>query len=301
MDCREFERLIEDLVEGELRPPLAAQARAHAAACDSCRDLEELVRASVTAAPPPPDADLAAKVMATTSGSPCEGALERLSDLTDHTDGIESSLVQMHLDHCVSCSRVAETLVWLHQALPTMAEIEPDSKFTRDVIRATSGQRRPAWRDMLAHAIEMVSSRPRFPLEAAYAGAMILWLLFSIPSSPLGALAPRALELARANPVATLNESVRHASFGREVWDATGGRLAETTQTNKEAAAGRLRRVGQSAGALATHGTEAAGAALSGDFTDSMTRLKMMACDLESIWREMTTSETEKNANAQEA
>src|SRR5262245_52183121 len=135
MDCREFEEIVEELVAERAPVSPAAEARQHQASCDACRELEVLVRASLETPEDEADDRLTGRVIATTTGATCDGALLRLVDLSDER-GIEADLVHLHLDHCGSCRRVAETLDWMTEALPSLAEIRPDDAFMRDVLAA---------------------------------------------------------------------------------------------------------------------------------------------------------------------
>jgi len=291
--CRELERLIEE----QPGAPLDARAAAHLVSCAACRELTEIVRASLAGldeAPEPPR-DMTRAVMARTigtrGGTVCDAAGERLAELADGSlEGIDRDLVSLHRDGCDACGDLYRAMVWMGGELPRMAEIDPGEQFTAGVVSATRSLRQGRLVSMEARLTawwERLRERPRLPWEVAYAGAVVLWLLFGAGFSPFRAVPARALELARANPVRELADVVQPASLGRQVWQSTGGPVVEKVRTP--------------AASLAHHGAEAFDRAIQGDLSGSGVRLKDMGGDLMRIIDELRPRRKQSTPGSQEA
>lgn len=92
-----------------------------------------------------------------------------------------------HLADCAACRELLE--------LARLAEVEPDPAFVTDVLRTTlpfDVQIRRWWDALWPQ----LWHRPRFAAEAAYAGLVVLTLVFATPGSPLAAVPAEALEIA---------------------------------------------------------------------------------------------------------
>jgi anti-sigma factor RsiW len=188
MDCRDFEDHLDVFEAGLLPPEEQAEASEHVLACSRCRTLLALVRGESDVLEPEVGDDLALAILRRTSGAVCLEAEERLCDCVDGTLGMDDQeIVSLHLAHCPKCSRLAETLVELGQALPEMATLDPDVQFTGDVLRATAGVRRIQPRSNLQAWWNQVMRRPRFAWEAAYVGTLLILLALGNP-----AMLPRA-------------------------------------------------------------------------------------------------------------
>lgn len=184
-----------------------------------------------------------AEVLRRTSGSPCERAHSMLCDYTDRSlQADESTLVQAHLTRCAECRTLAVTVQELAAKLPAMAELAPSPSLAPAVLEATSGRRqllRRGWDSASAWVRTLM--RPRFAMEAAYVGAMLIWLAVALPGSPLHGSTGRILEQARkpqALPLAELNSPVTRArqkvqTASRRVWSATGGRGLEFMESER--------------------------------------------------------------------
>jgi hypothetical protein len=150
---------------------------------------------------------------------------ERLDEGAIDTD----PLLEMHLDSCVECGRIARTIERLHIDLPAMAEMEPDADFVSSVMAATVGdasavRARAAnaahsgstvavepwraktladdWRDLAArwpliarvHAfVERLSQRPRLAFEGAFVGTLAFVLVIGMPSAGVAELPSRLM------------------------------------------------------------------------------------------------------------
>ncbi|MGD8395467.1 MAG: hypothetical protein PVF43_08335 [Candidatus Eiseniibacteriota bacterium] len=181
--------------------------------------------------PPPSPAEREAfvqSVLARTSGRACDRAEGHLGDYVDgHLDHDDAGLVAEHLEHCMPCRAVARTIAEMRAPLRRMAAIDPGPDFTAAVVQATTGagareralaplRTRPRALALAPVALwtrwcaiwQALVARPRFALEAAYVGTVLLVLLVGMPRSPLRGLPARAMELAELNPVRAVTELV---------------------------------------------------------------------------------------------
>jgi len=204
MNCRDLDDRLDALLAGKLSADERRAVEEHLARCDRCRELESLARAGLPDLEAAEDPELTDAILNRTSGRACGRAHELLPDLADgQLAGADAELIGLHVEHCGACEALARTLGWLREELPEMASVEPAPGFVAEVMRATTGRGR-AW----AERIESVRAffaglvrRPRFTLEAAYVGAIVLFLVFATPFSPLRDVPSRALALTRVNPV----------------------------------------------------------------------------------------------------
>jgi hypothetical protein len=238
IDCAAFEAIVDRLLAGELSPDEERAADRHAVRCDRCSQLLSIARGDLDLLDLATENDLTAGILDRTSGSPCARA-ELL--LCDRVDGAmpeaDSELLDLHLDHCADCAELAAALTSLRADLPEMAEIEPDAWFVRDVLDATTRLEPRGIADPALAAARLLGSwsrrlldRPRLALELAYSGAMIIFLLWGTPVSPLRGTAERALAVMRADPTQGIAGAYRSGSYlagrasfvTREAWDHAG-------------------------------------------------------------------------------
>jgi hypothetical protein len=219
MECREFidslERLLAERLTGEAR----RAALEHAAECASCS--ERFMAAEGT------DFDLAGSVLRLTSGPACGSARPLLCDEIDgEIEQVDSELVRMHVDGCAECAALLEALAALDGDLPLMAEMAPDERFVDEVLDKTLQVRSPAgrWADRLALAVRQMVRRPRFAMEGAYVGTLLLLLVFGAQSTLLAEIPRKALELADAAPITELKGSV--TSRASSAWKNAVGEIA---------------------------------------------------------------------------
>ncbi len=186
MDCHTFENLLGDYREGRLTDPEAESCAAHLAVCASCRRLQRIVDGDLSLLDNETE-DLVSSVLRRTTGSACSSAHQRLCDFVDgHLDGIDQEVVARHLEHCVSCSALAKTLAELREELPQMATLDPGEDFTSSVLELTthaSAEQRPGLMWRLGAWWEELIERPRFSLEAAYIGTLLLVMVFGSPAA----------------------------------------------------------------------------------------------------------------------
>jgi hypothetical protein len=204
MKCDDFTFRLEAFVDGTMPAALRRDVERHLAACPRCRQLEQVVRGDLGLAEGAPDPGLTRTILERTSGAACPAAEGRLCALVDGSlAGTDAELVRLHLEHCGACRDLAGALAFASEALPTMAEIDPGPFFTRRVMEATRRRRRWAADGLAALRgwPARIVLRPRFALEAAYGGALFLWLLFGAPMAPWREVPSRALALSQVNPV----------------------------------------------------------------------------------------------------
>ena len=243
IDCTAYEAIVDRLLTGELSPYEEQAAERHAAHCARCSELLSIARGELDLLDAGAGDDLAAGILGQTSGSPC-GRAELL--LCDRVDGVlpdaDAELLGLHLDHCAGCVELAAALASLRADLPAMAELEPDPWFVRDVLDATTRLEPRGIADPALAAARSIGSwsrrlldRPRLALELAYSGAMVIFLLWGTPVSPLRGTAERALAVMRADPAEGIAGAYRSGSYlagrtsfaAREAWDRVGSPLAQ--------------------------------------------------------------------------
>ena len=194
MDCRHFERALDDLSQGLLEAGERLACERHAASCGPCGELLALATLAAAEAAPP---ELVAAVLAETSGAPCARSERLLPELADGAlAGEERVLLAAHLEGCTECAALARTLSALTRTLPRLAEVRPDPGFVDQVLRRTlpiDVQLRRWWRRTWPRWLR----RPRFASEAAYVALLALVLIFATPGSPLAAVPERALAVAQ--------------------------------------------------------------------------------------------------------
>jgi anti-sigma factor RsiW len=187
MDCSGFENILADFQEGKLSPDEQSAAARHLERCPHCRQLMEIIDGSLNILPSDAQDELTRSILECTSGSVCPGIEPDLWDFVGGGLNEErSQLIALHLDHCSDCSAVAAELEELQDVLPTMAEIQPDGSFVREVVLLTDGLR--SNRKKLAARFltwwNAIVRRPSFSMEAAYVGTLAVVLLFSVPFLP---------------------------------------------------------------------------------------------------------------------
>lgn len=242
--------------------------------------------------------DLTRNVLARTSGSACPGAQENIAPLVDGAlPAGDEELTRMHVAHCCECDRILETVTWLASELPTLAEVDPGYAFTRDVMAATAERRgwiaRWAARlEGMQDAARALLARPRLPLEGAYIGAMLVWLVFFAPFSPLNTVPEKAARLVRVNPGAVAQAAVipvpsfltNATDSARDLWSSTEERLQER-EPGELTWRIRLDRAGDRARSLGYHGLRMTGEALRGNFSEGGNHYRLMGDDAKAIWR----------------
>jgi hypothetical protein len=239
MDCASFIDRLEALLDGSLPAGERTAAERHRERCAACRELSSAMAAESDGAPLDPPADMTASILERTSGSTCESAERRLCDWIDRElEPVDDELLRLHVDGCAECAALARVLARIPQDLARMAELQPDARFVDDVLARTLPRRKrfERWTAKLAAGWQGLLQRPRIAWEGAYVGTIVLVLLFGTPGSPLAAVPRHALDLARTNPVAELEQPVtaleaQVSSDVRAAWRSTSGKVAGATRT----------------------------------------------------------------------
>lgn len=300
-----------DLLEGRLDGAEPAEIEAHMRECPAC-----IAMAASKAEPGP---GFTESVLARTSGSACGSARRHLCDLTDGLLAAgEAALVQMHLAHCPECAALASALPWSARLLPEMAEIDPGPAFTRRVLAVTTRRTPPArargWKEGLRAWAIAVLERPRFSVEAAYAGAMVLWLIFGAGGSTLRAVPARALDLARIDPIEVVQATIvpaipveaisrlaaAPAAGARRAWGATGGYLIRSAARIAPTLPGRSAGVAKGALSLGGDTVQMLYATLGGDRATGEAAWNAMKEDLQSIEKAIAGSDNNATTTTRE-
>ena len=310
MDCRSFLDRLEALLDETLGGDARRAAEEHLRECADCRQLVELARSEPDGTAVEPPDSLAGSILERTSGPACETARDRLCDYVDGSlPEFDSDLVRLHLDGCEACEGLAAALASLARELPAMAEIEPDSAFVSDVLSRTV-----PWRRRLARRLEKLTAirdlwprvvrRPRFALEAAYVGTLVLVLIFG-PNLPLAGVPRKAIDMLRARPLVESGEA-RHriariegrvVSGARDVWEATGGEIAAGSRRVATDLAQRYARTGETRSDLGRRAGQLVDAARDADPGAAATALRGIGSDLGTLWEHLASNESEEGDN----
>ena len=250
LSCQDLAVRVADYLDDSLDAELRARIERHLRACPACQELLAAMRDNQDILSGSLGEDLTGAILSRTSGPACLRAESFLPDLiAGELPAADTELVDSHLEHCSDCRAVAETLVWLLPLLPQMGEIQPGRDFGAQVLARTT--RRRSWRRRVheglqgrAEALERgfagisqrwarAWQRPRFALEAAYFGVLLIVALCATPVSPLREAPPQALAVVQAGPqhlsdiVHNLGElPAGGAAFGSSVWAAATDRTA---------------------------------------------------------------------------
>jgi hypothetical protein len=175
---------------------------------------------------------LAATVLLNTIGSACGQAREHLPDHVDQAlDSVVRELVEVHLAGCSDCRRLSGTLVALRRELPKLAEISLDGQFTNDVLKATV-TRQSRWKSWWQGDWSAWVQRPRFAMEAAYVGLLVVMLVLGAFSTPVAALPQKGVQLMQPEPDAPSVWTNTQESLGT-FWEWVAS-MFEKVESNQE-------------------------------------------------------------------
>lgn len=185
MNCADFDRRLDALLDGTCPPEDWRPAEAHAAECARCRDLLDALggRSEAGALDEAGQASLTASILAATSVRPCAAARARLCDYADRTlAAFDRSLVEAHLERCGSCAALAGALARATAVLPTFAELAPPASLTGRVLAVTSRRAvEPGIGERLAAWLSRAALRPRFSVAVAYVATVLIVLFVGDP------------------------------------------------------------------------------------------------------------------------
>lgn len=199
MNCREFEIHLEALLDGNVEPSKKSACLEHAAGCTPCGELLLAVGSAAGHDEELSTPSLVEGVLERTIGSACAQARNLLPAQVDRDlTATDQELVALHLSSCATCSRLATTLSMLKRELPSLAEVPLDARFTREVLAATLAPRARLQRWWLSRWSAWVH-RPRFAMEAAYIGLLVIMLVLGAFSTPVAALPQKGLDLMQSD------------------------------------------------------------------------------------------------------
>jgi predicted anti-sigma-YlaC factor YlaD len=185
MDCADFDRRLDALLDGTCPPEEWQRAEVHLAGCSRCRQLLNALggRAGSETLDEDGEISLTASVLAVTSGSPCVAARGRLCDFVDHTlPAFDRGLVEAHLERCASCAALSDALARVTAVLPSFAELSPPGFFTGRVLAVTSRRVvEPRLGEQVAAWLARAALRPRFSVAVAYVVTALIVLLVGDP------------------------------------------------------------------------------------------------------------------------
>ena len=291
MNCAEFQERLFEWLEGQLEAVEVERMRSHAAGCLRCRELEELATGDAGLPVIEPPDDMIASIMAQTTGGACDRALLLVSERLDMAAASEvgtasgvgtasraesDPLLEMHLESCPECARLAGALERLQRELPAMAEMQPDPGFVGDVMAATVGAAvperalapvqaatptpgfvsRPAfdWREWVQSLplaarvsvfLERLAQRPRLAFEGAFVGTLAFVLVLGLPTAGVAELPSRLMAEVRQERLevqsAVAENFGRAAEAGRVAWATSTSRLGEYVDIRPGSASMRSR------------------------------------------------------------
>lgn len=232
------------------------------------------------------EANLLRDVLARTSGSPCRQAEEQLSEFVDgQLFGLDHQLVHRHARGCEGCGPLVGALNQLREDLPPLAELSPGEGFMARVLAATSRSQDPlrlrGWRHRLEGLVRL-TRRPRLHLEAAYLGAIVIWLLVLAPFAPLQGLPQQ---------VSALFDSRQEHSLPRQaeqIWQVTGGQSLQTFRQFSDRVDARIERTAPARDVVNSQYAALREAVLDQDPKRSGQALNGLGQGLGQIWQSMT-------------
>lgn len=302
MDCARFEQMLQELLDGTATAATRQEAQAHLSACETCRELDALVRNASLCVPDAP-AGLTQAILQRTSGSPCAQAHGLLCEQADGVlHGVDAELLELHRKHCGDCGGVGTALLHLKEDLPALALADPGPQFAAQVMAATlpPGRRLVRLGRRIRQTWERLAQRPRIAWEGGYIGALVLFLIFGLSASPLSTVPGDALALAQVNPLHVLQNSplgqVPHAiaGWGKQAWELTGRRALRSSGDFSADLGLRLRRAGMASRGLFAHGKKLGEALLQGNLEQGLSVLKNMGGDLVVLWSRLVADVDEE-------
>jgi hypothetical protein len=187
MECKRFERFLEDSFEVTLSEQNQASLADHLKRCPSCRQYRSILRGETNLLARHDQEYLTRSVLDSTSGPSCASA-EELLCLDDGEASREGQrLLAAHLENCSHCSAMKAWLDEAKDVWPALSELDPGEGFTASVLLATSHSPAPppSWIANLGRSVGQLLQRPRFSWEAAYVGTLLLIALVGNPADVL--------------------------------------------------------------------------------------------------------------------
>jgi predicted anti-sigma-YlaC factor YlaD len=296
MDCTAFEQMLDRLLGENLTPEERKAAEEHKLLCPRCRELFEIACGNLDIQPREHKEELTDAILQRTSGSTCGQVEDLLCDFVDGNLELgQEKLLQDHIASCEGCATLAAAVREISLDLSGFAEIEPDSDFVSDVLAATI-DRQAVWErlsDSIAGWWRSQIKRPRFAVELAYSGAMLLLLIFAAPGSPLRDVPPQAMRIARTNPVEAVAHLFRDGravpegpvSSAQDIWQQTGRPLTRESNRLLGEASGLWTRLGGGFSLGWDYCREIGRTAWRGDFVETWRLIGEMPSQVVAHWK----------------
>ncbi len=187
MKCSYFSSRLTAFLRDEITAEEREAVLAHLECCPDCRQTVQIGRGDWDLEPPGSPGSFVSAVLELTSGPTCQSARRQLCDFVDGLLNPEaSSALAGHLQRCRDCSALFVALTELAQVLPEMALLSPDPAFAPDLLSLTSS--RPPEvsppRHPIRSLLERLFRRPRFSLEAAYVGTLLILAVWGNIATP---------------------------------------------------------------------------------------------------------------------
>ena len=194
MNCQDFDRRLEALLDGACAEGEWLEAESHLAGCPRCRALLEGAAGRGPVLDEAGQASLTASVMRKTAGDPCGSARDRLCGFVDGVlEPFDRDLVAGHLSCCAPCAALADALARNAAVLPSFAVLTVPGPFVFGVLAATTFRpAEPSVFDRLGGWLRRAAMRPRFSLEVAYVCTLLLAIVFGNPVKAFKETASRA-------------------------------------------------------------------------------------------------------------
>ncbi|MBD3235923.1 MAG: hypothetical protein GF330_04405 [Candidatus Eisenbacteria bacterium] len=312
MNCREFADRLDRLLGDAVTADEARRLREHAAGCPRCERLLALFEPAADTCPPPMSPPSAAlphgtrealtrEILARTSGTACQRAAELLPDHADGALGaLDRELLAAHLSTCRSCRARALLLARLGEILPQLAEIEPDRAFAAEVLARTSHRTAPAAGVARGSWWQRLLYRPRFALEVAFCGALLLTLVTGGAGPLVGDPSPGRIAARWSSPIEDAHRIWRQGASVAERAGALGDAarrdvfepVAEHARGVRGWAADATRRAGNVLRTLHTHAQRAETAASKGEWATAWVVWHELRAALPRAWQQTATDET---------
>lgn len=200
MNCHDFEIRLERLLDGAIDAAEKTDCLLHAEQCQTCGEMLKAVSGLEPAIATEEKESFVESILERTTGAVCRQAEEKLPAYLDHElRAIDRELLQGHLNGCAPCRKLVTTLGMLSSELPRLAEAPVDERFTVQVLAATLPARTRWLRWWSRHWADWIQ-RPRFAMEAAYAGLLVVMLVLGAFSTPLAALPEKGLQIMQPDP-----------------------------------------------------------------------------------------------------
>jgi hypothetical protein len=190
LECVDIEQWLGLYLEGKLTGGIRQSLEEHLNQCSDCQTVVSIFRQTGERN----CADLTDIIIESTSGPLCPRIK---SSLPDWMDGVlkreDFQLIEHHLDSCLSCRQMAQAMREVQAGLAQLVPVSLPENLTQQILDATSLSKHNPYVFSLKSGVKLRSFwekftlRPRFSLEAAYIGALLMFTLVSLlPTERIG-------------------------------------------------------------------------------------------------------------------